>query len=323
MYHFTTSIAQRIFILCLLLLSFACNASTDREIKKDYPLVKLSQHIYIIYAALGEPTPENQGFRANAVFVVGKDGVVVIDPGTSVYVGRMILKKIRSVTKKPVIAVFNSHAHGDHWLGNQAFKELNPKIAIYAHAKMKELAENGEGERWIKLFNNATDNATEGTVAVVPNKIVKDGDVIKLVGLTFKVHHTGAAHSDNDIMLQIPEDDAIYTGDIVRDGLVGISNSSFKGNIIAIDRALHSGAKLFIPGHGKANDKRIAQAYRDFMVTLRDVVAQNYQDGLSDFEIKPKVVKALAKYQQWTSFKDNIGRLVSLAYLEVEAEEMK
>jgi len=313
--------SQLIFIL-FLLFSLAVNADESREIKKDYPVVKLTQHIYIIYGPVGEPNKENQGFRNNAVFVVTKDGVVVIDPGTSVYVGNMILKKIRGVTKKPVVAVFNSHAHGDHWLGNQAFAQANPKLDIYAHPVMKQLAETGEGERWIKMFNDATGNASEGTKPVAPNKTVKDGDVIKIGGLSFRIHHTGAAHSTNDIMVEIPEDNALFTGDIVRDGLVGISNASFKGNLEAIDRALKTNAKLFIPGHGNAGDKKIVETYRDFMKTLRDVVAKNYEEGLSDFEIKPKVVQALDKFKNWVSFEENIGRLVSLAYLEIEAEKM-
>lgn len=310
-------------ILLLLLMPVSGHSDDSRAIKQNYPLTKLSKHIYVIYGPVGEPTVANQGFRNNAIFVVTREGVAVMDPGTSVYVGEMILEKIRSVTSQPVVAVFNSHAHGDHWLGNQAFRNANPKVNIYAHAKMKKQAELGEGERWIKLFNESTGNAVEGTKPVVPNKVVKDGDVIKLGELSFRIHHTGPAHTDGDIMVEIPEERAILTGDIVRVGLVGISNASFKGNIAAIDRALKTSSKLFVPGHGKANDQRVARDYRQFMNTLRQTVAKHYESGLSDFEIKPKVVTALSKYRNWERFEEHIGRLVSLAYLEIEAEAFK
>lgn len=243
-----------------------------------------------------------------------------MDPGTSVYVGDMILGKIRTVTEQPVVAVFNSHIHGDHWLGNQAFKKAYPNVNIYAHANMKTQAEQGEGDRWIKLFNEVTGNAMTGTKLVAPNKTVKDGDVIKIGGLSFRIHHTGPAHTNGDIMVEIPEENTLFCGDIVRVGLVGLSNASFKGNIKAIDRALKTKTKIFVPGHGKVNDKRVAKDYRRFMSTLRNTVAKHYESGLSDFEIKPKVIKALAGYKDWVMFKENIGRLVSLTYLEVEAE---
>lgn len=306
-----------------LTLSAGIYAGTSRVIKEDYPVTKLSDRIYVIYGPVGEPTKKNQGFRNNAIFVVTNKGVVVMDPGTSIYVGQMILKKIKTVTDKKVVAVFNSHVHGDHWLGNQAFKEANAKVNIYAHANMIKQASEGEGDRWVKLFNQSTNNSVTGTKPVIPNKTVKDGDVIKIGELSFRVHHTGPAHTNGDIMVEVVEENAILTGDIVRVGLVGISNASFKGNITAIDRALKTRAKLFLPGHGKAGDQRVAKDYRRFMSTLRKVVAKHYESGMSDFEIKPKVVKALKKYKNWVRFKESIGRLVSLAYLEVEAEAFK
>lgn len=308
------------FVVLLAGLPLGSHAGTSRDIKKDYPVTKLSDHIYVIYAPVGEPTKENQGFRTNAVFVVTKAGVVVFDPCGSVYIGNMILKKIKTVTDKPVVAVFNTHVHGDHWLGNQAFKEANPKVSIYAHANMKKQAESGEGDRWLKLFNEATGNAVMGTKPVPPNKTVTNGEVIKFGELSFRVHYTGPAHTDGDIMIEIPEEKVLLTGDIVRVGLVGISNASFKGNIVAIDHALKTKSKLYIPGHGKAGDQRISKDYRQFLDTLRNTVAKHYEAGLSDFEIKPKVVKALSGYKDWVMFKENIGRLVSLTYLEIEAE---
>jgi len=57
--------------------------------------------------------------------VLTAKGVVVVDPGSSVQVGEMLLKKIATVTKDPVIAVFNTHIHGDHWLGNDRHRRAH------------------------------------------------------------------------------------------------------------------------------------------------------------------------------------------------------
>jgi glyoxylase-like metal-dependent hydrolase (beta-lactamase superfamily II) len=307
----------------LLIASPISFADESRAIHADYPLTKLSDRIYVIYGPLGEPTKVNQGFRNNIGFVLTSAGVVVVDPGTSVYVGRMALKKIHTVTRKPVVAVFNTHVHGDHWLGNEAFKDANPKVNIYAHANMIAQAKAGEGERWIKMFNDATGNAVVGTKPVVPNVAVKDGQVITIGDVKFKIHYTGLAHSDNDIMIELPQEKAIFTGDIVRAGLVSILNASFQGNIKAVNVALQSRSKLFIPGHGKAGGKMVAITYRDFLVLLRSTVAKNYDAGIPDYKMKPFVVRALADYQNWSGFKDHIGRLISLAYLEVEEDSFK
>nr|WP_231892881.1 MBL fold metallo-hydrolase [endosymbiont of unidentified scaly snail isolate Monju] len=79
----------------------------------------------------------------NPSFLVTEQGVVVVDPGGTLQAGRMLVGKIRATTDKPVLAVFNTHVHGDHWLGNQAIVEAWPQAVIYAHPKMIEEAKAG------------------------------------------------------------------------------------------------------------------------------------------------------------------------------------
>lgn len=306
------------FLFLFLFSNLASAVDDSRKIRADYPVTKLTDRVYVIYGPLDEPNKANQGYRNNIVFVVTKAGVVVMDVGTSVYAGNMALEKIRSVTDKPVVAVFNSHIHGDHWLGNQAFKEANPKVNIYAHANMIQQAKEGEGERWVGVFNAATDNAVVGTRPVIPNIAVKDGDIITIGEVDFRVHDTGPGHSDSDIMIEVLQEKALFAGDNVRANTVAITVTSFKGNLLAIDRILKTDSRIFIPGHGKAGDKTVALKYRKFIDTLRGTVAKHYESGMPDYEMKPIVVNELAEYKHWVRFEEHIGRLVSLAYLEVQ-----
>jgi len=309
-----------LFALALSFATVASHADDSRAIHTDYPLTKLTDRVYVIYGPVAEPTKVNQGYRNNIVFVTTDNGVVVLDPGTSKYVGEMALKKIRTITKDKVVAVFNSHIHGDHWLGNQAFFEANPQVKIYAHPNMIKQAKEGEGDRWLKMFNEATDNAVVGTKPVAPNTPVRDRQEIRIGGVKFIVHSTGQAHSDNDIMVEIPQESVFYTGDIVRNHMVGINEVNFKGYLKAIERILQTQEKIYIPGHGKAGDRKIVLAYQNLIRTIRGTVAKLYGDGMTDYQIKPYVVNALEEYQDWYRFKEHIGRLVSLAYLEVQDE---
>ncbi|MCP4949061.1 MAG: MBL fold metallo-hydrolase, partial [Aestuariibacter sp.] len=108
--------------------------------------------------------------------------MVVIDLGISVYVGEMVLKKISTVTDAPVIAVFNTHIHGDHWLANHAIKRAFPEAVIYAHPKMKARVEAGEGDMWLRRFNEMTKGALEGTRIVIPDVTVTNGEIVGLGG---------------------------------------------------------------------------------------------------------------------------------------------
>ncbi len=109
----------RLFSLTLYCLVGVVGASVaaDRAIKKDYPVTRITERIYVIYGPYEMPNKQNQGFRNNPAFVVTGAGVIVIDPGGGKNVGEMVLKKIRAITDKPVVAVFDWNEKGGvlHW----------------------------------------------------------------------------------------------------------------------------------------------------------------------------------------------------------------
>lgn len=94
--------------------------------------------------------------------------------------------------------------------------------------------------------------------------------------------------------------------------------SSFKGDLAALDLAEKVDAKVYVPGHGQSGGKELIDNFRKFIDVLKAEVRKHYDEGMSDFEMKPKVINALKGYQDWSGFDENIGRLISLAYLEVE-----
>jgi glyoxylase-like metal-dependent hydrolase (beta-lactamase superfamily II) len=61
---------------------------------------------------------------------------ILLNTGSSYQIGKMMLDKVKAITDKPIFAVFNTHIHGDHWLGNQAIVEQYPSVNIYAHIDM-------------------------------------------------------------------------------------------------------------------------------------------------------------------------------------------
>lgn len=311
-----------IFMICLLVVSTEALA-TDLSIQKDYPLTKLSNNVYVIHGPNEEASKQNQGFRNNPVIITTSDGVVIIDPGSSLYSGEMVANKAKTVSNKPVIAVFNTHAHGDHWLGNHGIKKHYPEVIIYSHPQMKSRLEAGDADMWVKAMNTRTEGMTEGTKAFIPNLTVQNGDEVRLGGITFKVYHYGKGHSDNDIMIDIIEEKVFIYGDILRDENLSPFMTSFSGNLEALEIGLKTDATMFVPGHGKSGDRNIIDKYRNFIISLKKEVKKYYETGLSDFEMKPKIIKALNHQKQWSGFDENIGRLINLAYLEIENEEFQ
>jgi glyoxylase-like metal-dependent hydrolase (beta-lactamase superfamily II) len=301
--------------------SFALSAqAAPADSVKPYPAKLVAPDTWVITGPLGEPSVENQGFMNNPAWIIAGDQVIVIDPGSSVQAGRMVVKAIRETTGLPVTTVYNTHIHGDHWLGNQAILEAWPKAVLIAHPDMIAKAKAGEAESWINTMSRLTQGFTDGTRAEIPTIATTDGMSSKIGNRTFRIYSSNDAHSKTDIMIEV-DNGVLFTGDNVLNGRVArMDDGTFSGNIKAIDRALTLPVKVVVPGHGKPGSPAILKAQRDFFQTLFDAVKVEYDAGKSDFEMKPAVVKKLAAYQNWNGFDTAVGKQISLAVLEIEQQ---
>ncbi len=137
--------------------------------------------------------------------------------------------------------------------------------------------------------------------------------------MTFRILAPKRAHSGTDIMIHIVEDNTLVLGDNVFHKRIGrMDDATFRGNIKACDVAIKLGAKVYIPGHGPTGDVNVAKRFRTYLATIYETTRALVDEGLSDFEMKPKVVAKLKSYHNWDGFKDQIGKHVSLAMLEAE-----
>jgi len=72
---------------------------------KDYPFEKVADNTWVIHGPLEMPNVGNQGFMNNPGIVLTSKGTVIIDPGSSVQAGEMVLRMLKAVTDRPVVAV--------------------------------------------------------------------------------------------------------------------------------------------------------------------------------------------------------------------------
>lgn len=289
----------------------------------DIAAKKLSDHVYVVIAPDGFPNPKNQGMMSNVTFVVTSKGVVILDSGTSVQIGEMVLRQIKKVTDKPVVAVFNSHYHGDHWLGNHAFVEAYKDIPIYAHPLTTSAIKTGQGEYWQHLMERSTDNATLGTIVTPPNTDVKHGDEIKFGDVTIRCHHYGKAHTPSDVCFEVVEDKIIHVGDVAMDRRIAfLEDGSFRGTFKTFDELEKIKPKLWLPGHGQPGPD-VLKNNRELFGGIYGACVEAVKQGKPLEEAKAMVL-ADPRVKKWApqtkGFKENIGSYTSLAYVEAEQE---
>jgi glyoxylase-like metal-dependent hydrolase (beta-lactamase superfamily II) len=314
-------------MLGAILISFLMTLSVSAkdhatDILSGYETTKIADHTWFIPGPLEGPNPKNRGFMNNPVFVVTEKSVIVVDPGGTVEAGRALLKRIQKQTKNPITHVFTTHIHGDHWLGNQAFVENNKDVKLYAHPKMIELAKGGEAQVWIDMMMDRTKGASKGTVAVIPTEALTDQQEIKIDNITIKAHLNEKAHTLTDAMYEIIEDKVLITGDnAFNNRAPRLDDGTYIGNIAVMDKALKLPIEIVVPGHGPTGGKEVLENFKEFLSLVYNTTKKHMDDDLEAHEIKPKVIKAMSKFKDWTNFHGAIGKLVSVASLEVEEND--
>jgi glyoxylase-like metal-dependent hydrolase (beta-lactamase superfamily II) len=310
---------QRCNLLLIAILTSFSTAITAGSDLPDYKADKIAPHTWVIHGPIGLPNPENKGFMNNPAFTITDKSVVVFDPGSSKQAGEMVLRQINKLTKKPVTHVFSSHIHGDHWLGNQAIKTAYPNVNIYAHPEMIKQANDGEADSWVSFMEQVTEGATKGTQAVIPGEALKDKQEVVVDGMVFRAYLTDHAHTKTDAMIEIVSDRVLVTGDNVLNQRIGrMDDGSFRGNIEACEIAKATPVKTFIPGHGPSGDAASTLSFCDYLNILYSEVGVQVEEGLSDFEMKPLIMKKLTAYEKWNGFEGEFGKHISLAMLEYE-----
>lgn len=302
----------------------ACCLAAQQVYALEWPDIQPMQigpHTYVIEHGPHDEDPGiSHGFHNNPGFVVTEIGVVVIDTGSSYEIGKMILRKIAGVTSKPITHIFTTHFHGDHWLANQALVEAYPEVRTIAHPELIALLQAGEDKFWVDLFAERLGDDFAGTEAVIPNTPAEDGEY-EIGGVTFRVMLFDKAHTATDLMVYVVEEGVLFTGDIVNNQhLSFMGHGNFGGAYEATREALATNAHHVVVGHGRSGKMSLVEEFGGLYDDLRSVVGKYHEQGMMDFEMKPKVVAELHEYRHWHAFDRQIGPYISQMVLELERE---
>ncbi|MDD4966909.1 MBL fold metallo-hydrolase [Halothiobacillus sp.] len=290
----------------------------------DVKPTKLAENVYLIHAKDKFPTPQNKGFFTSIMFIVTEKGVVAIDPSASVRIGEMAIRMIKSVTDKPVIAVINTHYHGDHWMGNQAFAEAYPGIPLYSMKESAEAIKNVLGEQWIKMLLRTTDNETVGTRIVPPTHYVKDGDVLDFGDRQLTIHHLGKCHTPYDLIIEISGTPIVHMGDVIMDHrMAGMGDD--EGSFIEGIKVLHKikermPDRLYVPAHGNPG-KGILDDEINLFETIYNTAnkAQAENKSIKEATLMVKATPFMQEYSKTTpDYEDSVAKWTSIAYLEAQ-----
>lgn len=198
-----------------------------------------------VYALVSNKPPTD-----NSGFVVGENGVLVIDAHIDDAMARQIQARVHEAPDKPILCLVNTNFHGDQTFGNYAFPE---ETQIIAHRLTAERMENFEHEKILMLAAVDNDAAIlDGTKLRLPDITFEETMQIDLGGRVIELYHFGAGNTPGDTVLYVPESGAAWTGNLV----LGEAIIPFLIEGGAVDYlatltrfSLTDDARTIIPGH--------------------------------------------------------------------------
>ena len=122
-------------------------------------------------------------------------------------------------------------------------------------------------------------------------------------------------------MVFVVEEGVLFTGDIVNNEHFSfMGHGNFKGAYEATQKALAMNPKHIVVGHGRSGKIDLINQFAEVYGKLRSVVGKYYEQGMMDYEMKPKVVAEFDKFKHWSGFKNQIGPYISQVITEYESE---
>ena len=223
--------------------------------------------------------PDGTWWINNAGFIVGSEGVILIDTCATAARTERLLATIRSITDAPVRIVVNTHHHGDHTHGNA----LTAPATIVAHRLCRAAMERTGIEHYEEAFTQPTWGALElrpPTITFESRLDLWSDD--RLVEL----HHIGGtAHTTNDIVAWLPVERVLFTGDLVfHGGTPFVLMGSVPGSIAALERLRAFGATTVVPGHGPVCTPAVLDGIERYLNMVQDTAEVAIGAGLTPLQ---------------------------------------
>jgi glyoxylase-like metal-dependent hydrolase (beta-lactamase superfamily II) len=220
---------------------------------------------------------------------------------------RRMLDELRPVAGA-IETVVNTHANGDHCWGNELVDGarivasracademggLSPDVLA---AMVREAPNMGRlGEYVARIFGPFH---FEGITVARPTETFEGTLSLHVGDAEVRLFEVGPAHTRGDVVVHVPAEDVVFTGDILFVGGHPIIWEGPVANwIAALDRILALEPRVVVPGHGPVSDTAAVRAERDYLSWLAQEARLRFEAGLSPLEAARDLA---SEYSGWT-----------------------
>ena len=241
------------------------------------------------------------------------------------------MQKAESKALDNIVALVNSHSNGDHCNGNRC---VNTQEIISSKATLLEMG-NESPEMMEELIRRAPEMGSLGKFFIkcfgkfdfagveqrFPNYTFSGRDERKVGQKTIELIEVGPAHTNGDILVYVPSDKVIFTGDILFiEGHPILWSGPVSNWIKACNEIINMEVDFVVPGHGPVTDKKGVRAVRDYLIYIHDEAKVRFQSGMNSLETAKDI--NLECFSSWGD-KERIAVNINSLYREFKGEEQR
>jgi len=200
-------------------------------------------------------------------FLLG-DEVIAVDAGSDAATAKELLGKIKETAGKPVRFLVITHAHGDHAGGIAPFVEAGATVICQEHAApaVATLAARETGSK-------------AGTIVVTDSMAFYGGS------RRVAIYHLGAAHTQGDLVIWLPDDKVLFVGDIATNQRAPYMQSPDvdpKGWEQALAKLAKLDADRIVVGHGPLGSKDSLSSTLAYVHKVNELAAKMIAEKVPD-----------------------------------------
>lgn len=270
---------------------------------------------------------------SNAGLVTGGDDSLLVDTLFDLKLTEEMLRELKRVSRAAELigTLVNTHSNGDHCYGNAL---LQGAEIIASRACAEEMVDLPPS-RLADVMRGAPNQGRTGQflqrifgpfsfegIDLVPPTRTFDGKLDVHVGdRKVSLIEVGPAHTRGDVIVHIPADSVVFTGDILFHGGHPIVWAGPVSNWIdACVKVLELGPAVIVPGHGPLAEASAVEALRSYFEWLTGEARARYDAGMPVLDAALDI--ELDEYEDWTE-RERLAVNVQALYREFGATDFE
>lgn len=263
---------------------------------------------------------------SNAGLVSNAESSLLVDTLFDLRLTQEMLDAMSSVTDaKPISTLVNTHANGDHCHGNQL---VSGAQVIASEASAREMADFPASTLHAMMstdFGETTNEYIKESFGPFDFSNIEPGRVDRTFSGELSLHEggrsielieVGPAHTAGDVLIHLPEERVIFTGDILFiHGTPIVWDGPVSNWIAACDRILSLGCDVIVPGHGPLTSDDGVRAVRDYLNFVVEQATMRFTAGMTAIDAARDI--ELGAYTDWTDW-ERIAINVDTVYGELD-----